>query len=146
MTLDQGQEMTLALKLHIFIDSISCLHQATFKSQTAIVAKISIVFTISHVKSYFQNLPCHKIGQGYPRVIILANYMYDGLASPILHTKFHGNRPTGSGEDFCRIFTICGHCGHLGHVTKIRRTKFQFHYPKRLHKNFNLISQAVSKK
>ena len=92
MTLGQGQE--------IFIDSISCLHQATFKSQTAIVAKISIVFTISHVK--FQNCHCNKIGQGYPRVIILANY--DGLAPPILHTKFHGNRPTGSGEIFVGFY------------------------------------------
>ena len=25
---------------------------------------------------------------------------YDGLASPMLHTKFRGNQPTGSGEDF----------------------------------------------
>ena len=36
----------------------------------------------------------------------------------MLHTKFRGNRPAGSGEeDFLRIFTIYG-CGcHLGHVT-----------------------------
>ena len=30
-------------------------------------------------------------------VIILSNY--DGLKSPMLHTKFRGNRPTGSGEE-----------------------------------------------
>ena len=27
----------------------------------------------------------------------------------MLHTKFRGNRSTGSGEDFLRIFTIYGH-------------------------------------
>ena len=38
----------------------------------------------------------------------------------MLHTKFHGNRPAGSGEeDFERVFTIYGHGGHLGHVTSI---------------------------
>ena len=37
----------------------------------------------------------------------------------MLHTKFHGNQPAGSGEDFYRLFTIYGHGGHLGHVTSI---------------------------
>ena len=35
----------------------------------------------------------------------------------MLHTKFRGNRPAGSGEeDFKRVFTIhvYGHGGHLG--------------------------------
>ena len=31
-------------------------------------------------------------------VMIYINY--DGLGSPMLHTKFRGNPPTGSGEDF----------------------------------------------
>ena len=36
----------------------------------------------------------------------------------MLHTKFHGNRPAGSGEkDFQKVFTIYGHGGHLGHFT-----------------------------
>ena len=35
----------------------------------------------------------------------------------MLHTKFRGNRPTGSGEDFLGFFIIYGHGGHLGHVT-----------------------------
>ena len=30
--------------------------------------------------------------------IVSANY--DGLMSPMLHTKFRGNPPAGSGEDF----------------------------------------------
>ena len=38
----------------------------------------------------------------------------------MLHTKFRGNRPAGSGEeDFRRVFTIYGRGGHLGHVTSI---------------------------
>ena len=30
----------------------------------------------------------------------LQGYNYDGQESPMLHTKFHGNRPAGSGDDF----------------------------------------------
>ena len=37
----------------------------------------------------------------------------------MLHTKFRGNRPASSGEDFCWVFTIYGHGSHLGHVTSI---------------------------
>ena len=56
----------------------------------------------------------------------------------MLHTKFRGNRFTGSGEGFCRVFTIYGRGGHLGHVTIISRTKFQCLYPRRLHIKFQL--------
>ena len=44
----------------------------------------------------------------------------------MLHTKFRGNRPAGSGEDdFLRVFTIYGRGGHLGHhMTSIMLTKF----------------------
>ena len=36
----------------------------------------------------------------------------------MLHTKFQGHRPFGSGEeDFFKIFTIYGHGGLLDHVT-----------------------------
>ena len=45
----------------------------------------------------------------------------------MLHTKFHGNRPAGSGEeDFKRVFTIYGHGGHLGHVTSIMSSDCHF--------------------
>ena len=45
----------------------------------------------------------------------------------MLHTKFRGNRPSGSGEeDFLRVFTIYGHGGHLGHVTSIMSSDFYF--------------------
>ena len=43
----------------------------------------------------------------------------------MLHTKFPGNRPTGSGEeDFLVVLTIYGRGGHLGHVTWISRSNF----------------------
>ena len=45
----------------------------------------------------------------------------------MLHTKFRGNRPAGSGEeDFLRVFTIYGHGGQLGHVTSIMSSDFYF--------------------
>ena len=47
------------------------------------------------------NRPYHKIGQGKPRAIIYMNFVV--LESQMLHTKFEGNRPSGSGEDFLRI-------------------------------------------
>ena len=40
-------------------------------------------------------------------VIIYTNY--DEQESPMLHTKFHGNRPAGSGEeDFLRFLPYMG--------------------------------------
>ena len=48
----------------------------------------------------------------------------------MLHTKFCGNRPAGSGEeDFFVVFTIYGRGGHLGHVIKIPRINFLSPYP-----------------
>ena len=55
----------------------------------------------------------------------------------MLHTKFHGNQPAGSGEeDFKRVFTIYGHGGHLGHVTRIMSSDFYFLVPESFHKKF----------
>ena len=48
----------------------------------------------------------------------------------MLHTKFRGNRPAGSGEE---DFTIYGHGGHLGHVTSIMSSDFHFLVPESLH-------------
>ena len=68
-------------------------------------------------------------------VIILSNY--NGLKSLMQHTKFRGNRLTGSGEeDFLVVFTIYGHGGHLGHVTWILRSNFHLPYPWMLHIKF----------
>ena len=54
----------------------------------------------------------------------------------MLHTKFRGNRPAGSGEAaFLRVFTIYGHVGHLGHVTSIISSDFFSLYLKAFIKN-----------
>ena len=55
----------------------------------------------------------------------------------MLHTKLHGNRPAGSGEeDFLRVFNIYGFGGHLGHVTSILSTDFHPLVPESFHKKF----------
>ena len=55
----------------------------------------------------------------------------------MLHTKFRGNRPAGSGEeDFRRVFTIYGRGGHLGHVTSIMLLNFYFLVPESFHTKF----------
>ena len=55
----------------------------------------------------------------------------------MLHTKFRGNRPAGSGEDFLVVFTIYGRGGHLGHVTWISRSNFRLPDPWILHIKFH---------
>ena len=56
----------------------------------------------------------------------------------MLHTKFHGNRPAGFGEeDFFKISTIYGHGGHLVHVTSITLTNFYFLVPESFHTKFS---------
>ena len=54
----------------------------------------------------------------------------------MLQTKFRGNLPAGSTEDFRMIFTIYGHVGHLGHVTSIMLSDFHFLVPKNFHTKF----------
>ena len=55
----------------------------------------------------------------------------------MLHIKFRGNRPAGSGEeDILRVITIYGRGGHFGHVTQMPRTNFRSPYPRRLHIKF----------
>ena len=60
----------------------------------------------------------------------------------MLHTKFHGNRPACSGEDFKRVFTIYGHGGHLGHVTSIMSSDFHFFLPGSFHTKFGSDQQC----
>ena len=55
----------------------------------------------------------------------------------MLHTKFRENLPSGSGEDFRRVFTIYGRGGHLGHVTKIMSSGFHFLLPESFHTKFS---------
>ena len=55
----------------------------------------------------------------------------------MLHTKFRGNRPAGSGEeDFLRVFTIYGCGGHLGHVISIILMNFHFLVPESFYTKF----------
>ena len=54
----------------------------------------------------------------------------------MLHIKLRGNRPTGSGEDFRRAFTIYGNGGHFGHVTIFMLTNFHFLVPESFHTKF----------
>ena len=56
----------------------------------------------------------------------------------MLHTKFRGNRPAGSGlvlrRRFLNCFTIYGRGGHLGHVTSIMSSDFHFLETESFHK------------
>ena len=60
----------------------------------------------------------------------------------MLHTKFRGNRPAGSGE-YLMVFTIYGRGSHLGHVTQMPRTKYCSPYPRKLHIKFG-FAKSVS--
>ena len=61
----------------------------------------------------------------------------------MLHTKFRGNRPAGSGEeDFQRVFTIYRPGGHLGHVTSIMSSDFHFLVPESFLKKFGSDRQS----
>ena len=60
----------------------------------------------------------------------------------MLHTKFRGNRPAGSGEDFYKVFTIYGHGDHLGHVTTIMSSDFHFSVPESFHTKFGSDPQS----
>ena len=65
----------------------------------------------------------------------------------MLHTKFRGNRPAGSGvEDFLTVFTIYWHGGHLGHVTSIMSSDFYFLVPESFHKKMVEMSTVVLRK
>ena len=91
-------------------------------------------FTFFQYKSIMDQIwPCRKIGQGQPKVIIWTYLV--ALEYPMLHIKFQGYRPFGSGDDF-KVFTIYGHGGHLGHVTWTIWTNFRFPVPRRLHMKF----------
>ena len=54
----------------------------------------------------------------------------------MLHTKFRGNQPAGSGEEFLRVFTIYGHGGQIGHVTRILSSDFHCLVPESFHIKF----------
>ena len=94
-------------------------------------------FTFLPYKSIRDQIwPCRKMCQGQPRVIVGINLVV--LEHPMLHTKFQGHRPFGSGEaGFFKVFTVCGHGGHHGHVTWAVWTNFRRPVPRRLHMKFS---------
>ena len=57
----------------------------------------------------------------------------------MLHTKFGGNQPACSKEDFKGFlpYIVYRHGGHLGHVTSIISNNFHFHVPRSLHTKSN---------
>ena len=62
----------------------------------------------------------------------------------MLHTKFPGNQPAGSGEeDFLTVFTIYGHGGHLGHVTSIMSSDFHFLVLESFHTKFGSDQHSI---
>ena len=60
----------------------------------------------------------------------------------MLHTKFCGKRPAGSGEDFEGFFTIYRRGSHLGHVTSIMSSDFHFLVPESFHTKFGSDRQS----
>ena len=64
-----------------------------------------------------QSLPCHKIGQGLPRVIIYINFVDPQFQT--LHAKFLYQQKSVLKKKILKVFTIySGHGGHLGHVIR----------------------------
>ena len=79
--------------------------------------------------------PCHKIGQGHPKVMIYINFVE--LLSLMLHAKFQNHRPSGSGEeDFKGFFAIYSDGGYLGHVTLTIYINFHSPFLRILNKTF----------
>ena len=59
------------------------------------------------------------------------------LKDKMLHSKFQGHWPFGSGEEyFYMIFIIYGYGGQLGHVTRTIWTNFRSLVPRRLPMKF----------
>ena len=52
----------------------------------------------------------------------------------MLHTKFRGNQPAGSGENIFEGFLP--YMGHLDHVTSIMSSDFHFLVPESFHTKF----------
>ena len=54
----------------------------------------------------------------------------------MLHAKFQIHNPSGSGEDFLKVYAIYRHGGHLGHVIWIIYTNFRSPILRMLHMKF----------
>ena len=92
-------------------------------------------FCFSYPKPTAPKSTLPKIGQGQLKVIIYINSVE--LTPQLLHTKYHGNRPSGTGVDFFKVFVVNGQSGHLGHET---RTKiFNLSFPSAWRLNMGLM-------
>ena len=139
--------MTLTLNTHTPLLTSLLSASAKFQVSGCNTFQNTHCFQLFTCKSLcFQNYPCRNIGQGHPRVIILTNY--DGLESPILHTKFCGNWPTGSREEYfwSFFFTYMSVVAILVMWPRYREQSFHATTKGGSTKNFNLIGQAVSEK
>ena len=90
----------------------------------------------AHLRSGTRDLswPCHKMGQGHPRVMIYTTFI---KLYCLLHAKFQNYRPSGSGEkDFLKVFAICSHGSHLGLVTLTFYINFHSPFLTMLHLKF----------
>ena len=75
--------------------SISCLYLPTFRSQGSIVSAKSTVFTFSYGKAQVS-----KFDLAVKKVKVTPGSSFiQTMMSQMLHTKFNGNRPAGSGEE-----------------------------------------------
>ena len=72
-------------------------------------------------------LNLQKIGQGQPRIMFHANFVV--LKSMMLHTKFQGNWPSGSGKKVFKCFCIFEHGSQIGLETMNIWLSFLFSYP-----------------
>ena len=96
MTLAQDQGMTLTLNTHLVLFTHLAHASTNFQTNSCNSFWKIQGFDFFPYKSLCEKIwPWPKIGQGNPSVITWRNY--DWLKSPILHTKFHDNRPTDSG-------------------------------------------------
>ena len=77
-----------------FIMSFSCLYLPTFRSQASTVSEKLTVFTFSYRKALVS-----KFDLAVKKVKVTPVSNYDGLESPMLHTKFRENPPASSGEE-----------------------------------------------
>ena len=97
-TLGQGQETTLTFKTHIpsLTHLAVCIYQFSgHRLQLFLKNPLFSLFPIE--KPILQNLtlPLNRSRSFHSHHL----NNYDGQESPMLHTKFRGNRPAGSGEE-----------------------------------------------
>ena len=96
------------------------------------LSKILCIFIFPHTNAF-----ATKFNLGLKRSRSSQVTIYATYDRPTSQMKFHANRPSGSGEDFWRVFTIYGYDGHLGHMTWTPYANFRFPIPWRLHMKFD---------